>query len=224
MKMKFQLALLLSGICILSSALSEYHIPKPVLNEDKGAYIELMGGAAYQNLALHALGDSFAITQNQNWAWTAGADVGYRLSRYIALELGALYSDGQLFSVYFPSLLESASVSQYNIVGFAATRLQLPLNRRFALFAKLGVAANYMSLSMNTPTYGNSSASLLGFAPLLAAGMKVYFDTNLYMNVQYTYMLRSLNKATATLWGTSVDLNTRLPSYQLMTVALGYNF
>lgn len=212
----------------------------PVAQDNpKGVYIE--GNVGYANhpwtqdrTTTPGLENQLGVlTQlsNINGGTTAGADVGYQFTRYLALEGGWSYLPtagyNRIRNVSLPvaqttfELPQGKQVFIHSGLAYIAAKANIPLYNQLDAFGKLGAAYVYNNTNIaipaslvNSPTVYTSKQSNFWNA-LFGFGLQYYAMNNISLNVQYDYV-PGYNEASANHFIT--------PAIQLITFGLGYKF
>jgi opacity protein-like surface antigen len=206
-----------------------------------GFYLEANGGYSYRNwrddgnfqnyLIIVQAGTVLGTLSNGQNGLTVGADLGYQVNEYIALETGWYYLPQVRYTV--PSgvgiLLGSPALGGNNLVinswlYYFGGKLMVPIYHRLYLFGKLAAAyinvrgsltagLSSIASAMNLPTSGNF------WAPLFATGVQYDITWNWSVNLQYLFVEGNSH----TPFG-STPTTLPSPDTNLFTVGVAYKF
>lgn len=168
---------------------------------------------------------------NINGGAIGGVDVGYQLTRYLAIEGGWSYiptaSYNRIRTVTLPVaqttfiLPQGKQVNINSGFGYVAAKGSMPIYDSLDAFGKLGAAYvyNHTNISIpaslvNSPTVYTTNQSNF-WNPLFGFGLQYSTLSNISLNVQYDY-IPGYNAASANHFIT--------PAIQLVTFGLGYKF
>lgn len=205
----------------------------------RGVYIEGNVGYAYHpytqdRTTTPGLENQLGVLTNLsniNGGAIGGVDAGYQFNRYLALEGGWSYIPSVGYSrdvtVTLPVgqttfiLPAGLQVDINSGFGYVAGKGSLPLYNRIDAFGKLGAAYVYNDVNVpipaslvNSPTVYTTNHSNF-WSPLFAFGLQYNHESNLSLNVQYTYV-PGYREASANHFIT--------PDIQLITAGFGYKF
>ncbi len=176
------------------------------LYNDTFLYVDINFGYARHNWSDTGTSHSFTgsySTSNIKGGFTVGANVGYQLMKYFALEGGYFY---------LPQAKANAgsagNVTIKSWFAYGAAKGILPINDRFNVFAKLGTAYVNGHFEGTTRLFGSFFSSGDFWQVLAGAGMQFYIIENLALTAQFMY----------------IPCHQRVPDTYLMTGGLTYRF
>jgi hypothetical protein len=166
----------------------------------QGAYVGLDLGGAHVKYADVVSGGTSGWDAG-NWSFSAGGNVGYQFSTYMAIELGGAY--------ILPS--NNASITLKPWFAYAAAKIMVPLYRDSTLFAKFGL--NYLSQhASGTDANFTGKAKDAVWGPMFAVGASYTFTDNWSGNFTYTRLAGDCDKG------------HMIPNFNILSAGVSYKF
>lgn len=175
-------------------------------------------------------GANYTPTSNENGGFSGGLDLGYSITKNIALETGWFYlpkvdaqGSGQIYpsggSTNIPST-ETTDVKSWML--YFAAKLSLAIVDQLDVFGKLGVGYRRMSYDSVDPqlTQYNLADDGHYWTPIFAAGLEYSMDAWL-LGVQYLYVPNDSDGNNAV---TGYGAPNAAPEVNLVTGFVGYKF
>lgn len=229
------------------------------ISSNGGVYLEGAFGGAYRDVPIlrslsytaNVLGhEAGPITANDKivnqWGWTAGANLGYNFSNFIATEFGLYYIQKVEYlagqgSIYVNPNGQLSHFGYSNWLFYLAPKITFLRFKNFNTYIKFGIGLNHYNFINDTTFmyyhsgnyYGTwKHSSFNGVAPLFAVGASHDLNPNLYIGVQYmrfgsswnTSKIHSQNqvfehRGLGTSWTTPAT-----SAIDILQVSLGYRF
>lgn len=150
-------------------------------------------------------------TSNINGGFTGNLDVGYQFNEYWSLELGGIYLP------YFSETRAGNTDDFYTWAAYGGVKLSVPLVQNLFGFGKVAAAYNDVEGNSNLVQVNaiNRAGDSSYWEPLFAFGLQYYFNQNISINAQYTFLSG---------WGQQNAAQGRTPNLNSFTVGAGYKF